>query len=55
METVLMTWPSISEPYGNLRVWALLMALLSLAMGAVVLRRFVRENPIVERRTPDVS
>jgi hypothetical protein len=50
-----MTWPLVPEPYGNLRVWALLMALLSLGMGAYVLRRFVRENPIVEGRTPDVN
>ena len=52
---VLMAWPLESEPYGNLGVWALLMALLSLTMGAYVLRRFVRENPIVEERTPDVN
>ena len=52
---LLMTWPLVAEPYGNLRVWALLMALLSLAMGAYVLRRFVREHPIVEERMPDVG
>jgi hypothetical protein len=52
---VLMTWPLVKEPYGNLRVWALLMALLSLSMGAQVLRRFMREHPIVEERTPDVG
>ena len=52
---LLMAWPLEPEPYDNLRVWALLMALLSLAMGAYVLQRFVRENPIVEERTPDVD
>ncbi len=50
-----MTWPLESEPYGNLRVWALLMALLSLATGACVLRRFLRENPIVRERMPDAN
>jgi len=52
---LLMTWPLVSEPYGNLRVWALLMALLNLAMGAYVLRQFVRQHPIVEERMPDVG
>ena len=52
---ILLTWPPASEPYGNLRLWALLMALLSLALGTHALWRFVRENPIVEDRTPDVA
>lgn len=46
-------WPSELEPYGNLRVWAILMALLCLAMGAFVLRRFVLQNPIIEERAPN--
>ena len=52
---VLMIWPLQPEPYGNLRVWALLMALLNLAMGVFVLWRFIRENPIIEERTPDAD
>ena len=49
----LMAWPIELEPYGNLRLWALLMAFLSMAMGVWVLRRFLRENPLAGERTPD--
>lgn len=50
---VVMVFPLESEPYGNFRVWALLMSLLCLGMGAYVLWRFVKRNPVVEERTPD--
>jgi len=48
-----LVWPKMSEPYENLRIWALIMALVSLATGAWVLRRFVRGTRIVEQRDPD--
>lgn len=51
---LLMVGPVVPGAYGNLRVWALLMALLSLAIGADVLRRFVRDYPLVQDRMPDV-
>lgn len=50
---LLMTVPRIPEPYGNLRVWALAMGLCCLVTGALVLRRFVQANPIIEERQPD--
>lgn len=50
---LLLVWPSASQPYGNLRVWALIMALICLAMGSMVLWRFTRNHPIVEQRIPD--
>jgi hypothetical protein len=52
---LLMVWPDIAEPYGNLRIWALLMALLNLGVGGYVLRRFLRDTPIADQRQPDVS
>ena len=48
-----MVFPSISEPYGNLRVWALVMGLICLAVGALALRSFVRHYHVVEERLPD--
>jgi len=48
-----LVWPEMAEPYENVRVWALIMALVSLATGAWVLRRFVRGTRIVEQRDPD--
>jgi len=51
---VLMVWPTVPGGYGNLRVWALLLSLLSLAIGADVLRRFIRDHPVVDDRMPDV-
>jgi len=50
---IAMVLPRIVEPYGNLRVWALVMGLLCLLGGAEVLRRFVRDHPLVEERMPD--
>jgi len=51
---ILLVWPTMEGAYGNLRVWAIMMALLSLVVGADVLRRFVRDHPRVEDRMPDV-
>lgn len=45
--------PEMAEPYANLRVWAIVMALASLVTGAELLRRFVRDTPIVDERDPD--
>jgi hypothetical protein len=50
---ILLVWPGIPTAYGNVRVWALLMSLLRLSIGAVVLQRFVRERPIMTDRTID--
>ena len=50
---VLLVWPTIEGAYGNLRVWAIMMALVSLAVGADVLRRFLRDHPVVQDRMPD--
>ena len=50
---VAMVVPPIDEPYGNFRVWALVMGLVCLVIGAWVLHRFVRDNPVVEERVPD--
>lgn len=44
---VLLVWPRIEGTYGNLRVWALLMALLCLAVGGLVFLRFVRSTPVL--------
>jgi hypothetical protein len=52
---VLMLWPTVAGAYGNLRVWALLMALLSLSVGVAVLRRFLRDHPVVQDRMPDAN
>jgi len=52
---LLMVWPDIPEPYGNVRVWALLMALLNLGIGGIVLRGFLRDTPIADERQPDVG
>jgi dipeptide/tripeptide permease len=51
----LMVWPTVEGAYGNLRVWAVMMALVSLAVGADVLRRFLRNHPVVEDRIPDAN
>lgn len=50
---LLMVLPDIREPYGNLRVWALVMGLCCLAIGAVILKKFIRNNPLVDERMPD--
>jgi dipeptide/tripeptide permease len=50
---VLLVWPDIEGAYANLRVWAIAMALISLSVGAEVLRRFLRDHPVVEERMPD--
>jgi len=50
---LLLVWPEMTEPYGNLRVWALLMALIALGVGAHALRRFVRDTPVAEEQEPN--
>jgi len=50
---VLLVWPEIPSAYGNVRVWALLMSLLTLAIGVIVLRSFVRDHPVAADRTLD--
>jgi len=52
---MLMVWPTVDGAYGNLRVWALLMAVLCLTTGAGVLRRFLRDHPVIEDRIPDAN
>jgi len=52
---MLMVLPSVGGAYGNLRAWAILMAVLSLSTGAGVLRRFLRDHPVVEDRMPDAN
>jgi hypothetical protein len=52
---MLMVWPTVDGAYANLRVWAILMAILSLTTGAGVLRRFLREHPVIEDRMPDAN
>lgn len=49
----LMTVPVIDEPYGNFRIWALLMGLACLAIGAVACARFVAAHPPIDDRGPD--
>lgn len=48
-----MVFRSEHEPYHNVRLWALLMALISWAVAAVVFARFVRRHPKVAERQPD--
>ena len=50
---VLMVFPTVDGAYANLRVWAILMAVLSLTTGAGVFRRFLRDHPVIEDRMPD--
>ena len=52
---VLMVFPTVEGAYGNLRVWAILMAALSLTTGAGVFRRFLRDHPVIEDRMPDAN
>jgi len=55
----LLAWPGIGPrvegAYANLRVWAIVMALLCLAVGGLAFRRFVRENPISEEWSSDAE
>lgn len=51
----LLAWPRIEGAYANLRVWAVLMALLCLTVGGLVFRRFLRETPISEEWNPDAG
>lgn len=51
----LLAWPQIEGAYGNLRVWALLMALLCLTVGGLALRRFVLDTPVAEEWGPDAE
>jgi hypothetical protein len=50
---LVLVWPTASEPYGNLRLWALIMALICLAVGSIALWRFTHDHPIIEQRIPD--
>jgi len=50
---LLLATQTFAEPYGGVRVWALVMALVLLASGGTVFRRFLRDTPIVEARDPD--
>ena len=52
---MMMALATVDGPYGNLRVWAILMAVLSLTTGAGVLRRFLRDHPVIEDRMPDAN
>ena len=52
---LLLVWPEIEGAYANLRVWALVMALLCFAVGGVVFFRFVRRNPVLQEWSPDVD
>lgn len=52
---MLMALTTIDGPYGSLRVWAILMAVLSLTTGLDVLRRFLRDHPVIEDRMPDAN
>jgi len=51
----LLAWPRIEGAYANLRVWALVMALLCLAVGGLAFRRFLRETPISKEWGPDAE
>jgi len=55
----LLAWPGIGPriegAYASLRVWAVLMALLCLAVGGLAFRRFLRETPISEEWSPDAE
>jgi len=39
--------------YQGVRFWALVMALLLLAGGGLILRRFLRDNPVIEQHGPE--
>jgi hypothetical protein len=49
----LLVWPTLDGAYGNLRVWAVLMAVLTLTTGFDVHRRFLRDYPVIGDRMPD--
>jgi hypothetical protein len=55
----LLAWPGIGPriggAYATLRVWAILMALLCLAVGGLAFRRFLRETPVSEEWSPDAG
>lgn len=52
----LLAWPGIGPriegAYASLRVWAIVMALLCLAVGGLAFRRFLRETPVSEEWSP---
>lgn len=50
---VLLATRTFAEPYGGVRVWALVMALVLLAGGGMVFRRFLRTHPVIDARSPD--
>lgn len=52
---VLLSMQRFGEPYGGIRVWALLMSLLTLTTGGLVLWRFLRAHPVVDQRGPDAG
>lgn len=47
--------PGIEGAYANLRVWAVIMALVCLAVGGLAFRRFLRETPISTEWSPDAE
>lgn len=49
---LLLSTRTFVEPYGGVRVWALVMALVLLAGGGIVFWRFLRANPIIDARSP---
>lgn len=51
----LLAWPRIEGAYANVRVWALVMALLCLAVGGLAFRRFLRETPVSEEWRSDAG
>lgn len=51
----LLALPRIEGAYANLRVWAVVMALLCLTVGGLAFRRFVRDNPISEEWSSDAG
>jgi len=47
----LVSWiPRETVAYGNLRIWALLLSLVCLATGALMLGRFLRAYPVIDRQ-----
>ncbi len=50
---VLLSLQRFAAPYQNIRIWALVMSLMTLSTGGIVFWRFLRDNPVVGRRGPD--
>ena len=52
---LLLSTQAFEEPYGGVRVWALVMALLLLGGGGLVFWKFLRDHPVVEGRAPNAE